>query len=108
MTHSAHAGNLEASHFFTVGANGALRFYPPNCHTQCTKHHKAEYHEDSPIPYTDWMRANVPELDWMDAHRKITIRYGQPVLREIEDLCKRDRLDEVQALIEILIKEAEG
>ena len=32
-------GQLECSHFFSVGSSPALRFYPPNAYTQCQKHH---------------------------------------------------------------------
>lgn len=106
MDHSGHAGNLEASHFFSVGANGSLRFYPPNVHCQCTKHHKAEFHNDNPLPYADWMRAHVPELEFMEQNRKRIIRYTQPIRDRIEELCKADRLDELQDLITSMILEA--
>lgn len=101
-----HAGNLECSHFFTVGGNGALRFYPPGAHTQCTSHHHAEFHNDNPLPYTRWMQVNVAELDWMEDHRKTIIRYSQPTLHAIAEYCKKDAMVQLQQFIEALIKEA--
>jgi hypothetical protein len=106
MTHSGHSGPLEASHFFTVKANGAMRFYPPCAHTQCTRHHKSEFHEDNPIPYVNWMGENVPEMDFMLAYRKVPVHYSQDDLRYIESECKQDRLEEVQTFIESKIKDA--
>lgn len=32
-------GQLECSHFYSVGSTPSLRFYPPNAYAQCSKHH---------------------------------------------------------------------
>ena len=32
-------GQLECSHYYTVGSSPSLRFYPPNAYAQCQKHH---------------------------------------------------------------------
>lgn len=103
MIHSDHRGNLEASHFFAVGSNSALRFYPPNVHCQCSKHHVAEYHNDNPMPYVDWMQENVTQFVWMERNRKKSIRYTQEVLQKIRMLSETDNLSELQTYIEELI-----
>lgn len=103
MSHSACAGKLEASHFFAVGGNSSLRFYPPNCHTQCTAHHQAEFHNNNPLAYTEWMQANVPQLEWMRVARKREIKYTQDRLKEILALCKSDQLEALALYIEALL-----
>lgn len=105
MYHSPHAGQLEASHFFTVGGNGAMRYHPDNCHTQCTKHHFSEYHMDNTLPYTRWMEKYVPNLEWMETHRKREVKYNQANLEVIADLCIHDKLRELKRFIESLIGE---
>lgn len=103
MTHSECSGNYEASHFFAVKSNGALRFYPPNVHTQCSRHHLAEYHNDNPLPYVEFMMG-LPELEWMEQVRKRTVKYSQETLATILSLCKADDLEGVKVLIERLIE----
>lgn len=66
-------GRLEASHFFGKGGNGGLRFYPPNIHGQCTKHH-FDHHQRNPLCYVCWMQENCPEeLKWMVNRRKYVV-----------------------------------
>lgn len=101
-----HNGNLECSHFFPVGGNGCLRFYPPNAHTQCSSHHVGEFHNGNTLPYGRWMEVNVSQLEWMEDHRKTIIRYSQPTLRIIADYCRRDCIYELTSFIETLIQEA--
>lgn len=105
MYHSPHAGQLEASHFFTVGGNAALRFHPDNCHTQCTKHHFSEFHLDNPLPYTRWMEKYIKNLEWMETHRKKTVKYNQANLEVIAELCINNKLRELKRFIESLIGE---
>ena len=96
-------GNLEASHFFGKGGNGCLRFYPPNIHGQCSKHH-FDHHQRNPLCYVKWMQENCPEeLEWMESARRRVVKYSQPVLRDIYDLARRGALDELTAYIRALI-----
>ena len=95
--------NLQASHFFSVGGNGALRFYPPNVHAMTAGEHRFGYHGSDTLTYTVWMQDNVPELPWMAKNRTKTIRYGQPFLRDILTLCKMDSVEELTQLIEKLL-----
>lgn len=104
MCHSEHAGPLQASHFFTVGGNGAMRFYPDNVHAQCAKHHHAEFHHDNPLPYARWMEANVQSFSWMEDNRKREIKYNQQVLAEILAYCQADELVELGLYIERHLK----
>jgi len=104
MYHSEHSGPLQSSHFFTVGANSALRFYPPCAHTQCMKHHYSEFHHDNPMPYARWMQENVPEFAWMEDNRKREIKYNQQVLEEILAYCLSDNLIELGFYIERHLK----
>jgi hypothetical protein len=104
MSHSEHSGQLQASHFFTVGGNGALRFYPPNVHAQCAKHHHNEFHHDNPMPYARWMQEHVQEFSWMEDNRKREIKYNQQVLSEILAYCMSDNLIELGFYIERHLK----
>lgn len=100
-----HSEKLEASHFFTVGANGSMRFYPPNVHCQCHKHH-SEYHNDSAIPYVLWMESNIDEMEYMQKNRKKTLHYSQSMLYSIKEMSERDDLDGIQVLIESMLEGA--
>ena len=97
-------GELECSHFFTVGSSPALRFYPYNAWTQCQKHH--HYHhtkrsEKDDWSYESWLRHNVcDELYWMKLHRHNYIKYTDELKAEIIRLCNEDRLEELKTLIE--------
>ena len=95
--------NPQCSHFFAVGGSGALRFYPPNAHTQTAGVH-INFHNRDVLPYTEWMQENVPQLDWMKTARKATIHYGQGSLTIIQSYCKEDRLTELTAYIYELIE----
>ena len=93
-------GQLEASHFFTTGANPALRFYPLNCYGQCSKHHW-NHHNKSARTYVEWMQNNhQKELEYMQTARNKFIKYDDELKAEIIRLCNADKLDELQKLIE--------
>ena len=94
-------GSLEASHFYTVGGNPALRFYPPNAWTQCSKHHW-NHHNKSAKTYVLWMQENkAKELEYMQSARSRYIKYDDETKAEIMRLCDEDRLDELQRMIEV-------
>ena len=96
-------GRLEASHFFGKGGNGGLRFYPPNIHGQCSKHH-FDHHQRNPLCYVRWMQENCPEeLAWMESARGKVVKYSQPVLEDIMGMARLGQLDELTAYIEALI-----
>ena len=93
-------GALECSHFYTVGGNPALRFYPMNAWTQCSKHHW-NHHNKSARTYVEWMRENKSkELNYMQSARSKFIKYTDGLKAEIVRLCDEDKLDELQKLIE--------
>jgi len=97
-------GELECSHFFTTGASPALRFYPMNAWTQCSKHHQRHHtlwKHDDPWNYKRWiMLDHFVEFDWMYRHRNSFIKYTDELKAEIIRLCNADKLDELQKLIE--------
>ena len=101
-------GQLECSHFFTVGSSPALRFYPPNAYTQCQKHHWKHHNVwtcDDPYSYDSFLLCNheqeVNQLVSM-AHRYI--KYTDDLKAEIIRLCNADKLDELKELIEEELK----
>ena len=78
------AGQLQASHFFPVGANSVLRFYPFNCFCQCAGHHFSHYNR-YPLFFAEWIKAKNPdELEFMRVAKNKTIRYNQTVLAEVD------------------------
>ena len=93
-------GELECSHFFTVGSSPALRFHPYNAWTQCRKHHW-NHHNKKLAFYEDWMMNNH-----LDEHTKLGqlshkyIKYTDELKAEIIRLCIEDRLEELKTLIE--------
>ena len=93
-------GQLECSHFYTVGANPTLRFYPPNAYTQCQKHHW-NHHNKKYTFYEMFLVAEHPQ-DWlkMQRLRHCIIRYTDELKAEIIKLCKEDKLDELTQRIE--------
>jgi uncharacterized DUF497 family protein len=95
------SGNLECSHFYAKGGNGSLRFYPPNCWTQCSRHH-FDFHNRNVMPYVDLMQ-NVDQAHWMKRARGCTIRYGQETLHMVVAYCKADDLDGLTDYVEGLI-----
>lgn len=94
------SGQLECSHFFTVGGNPSLRFYPPNAYTQCTKHHWNHHNKKMPF-YEDWLVYHHSE-DWlkMQTLRNKHLFYTDDLKAEIIKLCNEDKLDELTDLIE--------
>ena len=97
-------GQLECSHFYTTGANPALRFYPLNAYGQCSKHHW-NHHNKSARTYVEWMQNNhQKELEYMQTARNKFIKYDDDLKAEIIRLCNADKLDELQKLIEEKLK----
>jgi len=98
------AGHLTASHFYSVGGNGCLRFYPPNIHTQCFGHHGIHERNQDPVFYHYHMIANHLEaLEFMDGTRGSVVKYDQETLRHIKELADGDCLDTLREYIEMRI-----
>lgn len=96
-------GVYQCSHFFPVGGNSCLRFYPYNAFTQCAGHHLAHHNRD-PKFYTVWMQEHYQhELEWMESVRGKSLRYTQPILEQISDLCRNEQLRELAELIRGLL-----
>ena len=96
------SGQLQCSHYFPVGGNGGLRFYPFNAFPQCAGHH-ITWHQRNPLFYTRWMEINYPEeLIWMESVRGIPVRYTQEVLADIMELCRNDKVWELRDYIRSL------
>lgn len=95
-------GELECSHFFTVGSSPALRFYPYNAWTQCHKHHWNHHNKkESSDMYLNWLSEN----HWTESSNMVLIKnhyikYTDELKAEIIRLCNEDRLDELKELIE--------
>jgi hypothetical protein len=90
---------FQASHYFPVGGNGGLRFYPYNCFCQCAKHHNMHHHGNTDM-YPEWMRTHCPEeLEWMKSVCGRPVRYTQEVLREILAACKDDDCEKVRRIV---------
>lgn len=88
------AGCLTASHFYSVGGNGCLRFYPLNIFTQCFGHHGIHERNQDPVFYHAWMiEHNSGALEFMERVRGSVIKYDQETLRIIKDYAEEDRLD---------------
>ena len=93
------SGGLQCSHYYPVGGNSCLRFYPFNAYAQCAGHHLAHHNRD-PLFYTQWMQLNhAKELYWMESVRGKSVRYTQVVLNEIYTLCQADNLDGVAEVV---------
>lgn len=101
--YSSCAGSLQCSHFYTVGGNSALRFFPCNAHTQCAGHHIRHHHHD-PLFYARYMQAqHAEDLQLMERLRGKVCRYSQDVLERIFDFSKNDELKKLQNyIIELL------
>lgn len=99
-------GQLECSHFFSVGSSPSLRFYPPNAWTQCQKHHWNHHNrKESSEVYKNWLMENeVCQLILMDSYRHSYIKYTDELKAEIIRLCNDDKLDELKELIEEKLK----
>ena len=94
-------GQLECSHFFPVGSNPAIRFYPPNAYAQCQKHHW-KHHNDKKCScwYENWMKENhLEDYDKMILMRHKIIKYDDDLKSQIIKLCNEDKLDELTELI---------
>lgn len=103
-------GDLECSHFHSVGSSPALRFYPPNAYAQCQKHHwkhhnSKEWSDENYDRYFEWLEENHREkLEVMSALRSRYIKYTDDLKAEIIRLCNADKLDELKTLIEENLK----
>lgn len=97
-------GQLECSHFFSVGSSPALRFYPPNAYAQCQKHHWNHHNHTVPF-YLEWMENNRSYELWVMCKLKNKyIKYTDDLKAEIIRLCNADKLDELKELIEEELK----
>ncbi|MCR5725409.1 MAG: recombination protein NinG [Treponema sp.] len=97
------SGQLECSHFFSVGANPALRFYPPNAYTQCHVHHWRHHNKAEPF-YTDWMKKQHPaDFERMEKMRHRYIKYSNALKAEILQLCMFGQLDALTRLLDGLL-----
>lgn len=95
-------GELECSHFFTVGSSPSLRFYPPNAYAQCQKHHW-KHHNDRKwmYYYENWMKEwHLEDYCKMVVYKHKYIKYDDNLKAEIIRLCNEDRLEELKTLIE--------
>lgn len=98
------SGQLECSHFFSVGSSPALRFYPPNAYAQCQKHHFNHHNREVPF-YLNWISLNhFMEWQLMERLRHRYIKYTDDLKAEIIRLCNADKLDELKELIEENLK----
>ena len=95
-------GQLECSHFYTVGSSPALRFYPPNAYAQCQKHHWNHHNkEESAFTYENWITSfRINDYDKMSVLKNKYIKYTDDLKAEIIRLCNADKLDELKELIE--------
>lgn len=91
--------DLQASHFIARGGSGALRYYPPNVHSMTAGEHYT-FHNLDPLPYTEWMQANIPELAWMKRARKVSITWNQCDLEKIVSCCTMGAWRELTMYIE--------
>lgn len=93
------SGQLQCSHFYPVGGNSGLRFYPYNAFAQCAGHHMSHHNRD-PLFYSKWMQIHCPdELAWMESVRGVPVRYSQYVLSCIYESCKEDDLETVREIV---------
>lgn len=96
-------GGLQCSHFYPVGGNGGLRFYPENAYAQCAGHHFA-HHNRNPAFYHEFMELRPDELEWMQSVRGRPVRWTQETLRAIYDACRKDNLREVRRIVRKLLE----
>ena len=99
-------GQLECSHYLTVGSSPSLRFYPLNAYAQCQKHHWKHHNvTDGFIPYDKFLelehRADIGKL--YDLKNRY-IKYDDELKAEIIRLCNEDKLEELKKLIEENLK----
>ena len=99
-------GQLECSHFFTVGSSPAIRFYPPNAYAQCQKHHWNHHNkkESANVYYEYLLHFHFWYLTKMESLQHKYIKYTDELKAEIIRLCNADKLDELTRLIEENLK----
>jgi hypothetical protein len=96
--------NLQCSHYFTVGANGGLRFFPGNAYAFCAKCH-LKHHTDDPSFFHRWMiEHRGPALKRIEALKGSSVRYTQAVLEQIRAYCKSGELIPLEAYLEELME----
>ena len=97
-------GQLECSHFYSVGSTPGLRFHPANAWTQCTKHHWNHHNawkEEDSWSYTSYMKElHAEDLQNLESLRFKSIKYTDELKAEIISLCNADRLDDLRVLVE--------
>ena len=94
-------GQLECSHFYTVGACPSLRFYPLNAWTQCSRHHLNHHTAVGSRHYAMFMATeHLEEMKSMQPMKHKFIKYTDELKAEIIRLCNADKLDELKELIE--------
>ena len=101
-------GQLECSHFYTVGSSPSLRFYPPNAYAQCSKHHWKHHNvwtDDENWSYERFLENHhINDLIYIEEHGNRFIKYTDELKAEIIRLCNADKLDELKELIEENLK----
>lgn len=97
-------GQLECSHYHTVGSHPSLRFYPPNAYAQCQKHHWNHHNRKEPAlvnTYYHWIIGyHYNDVQKMEELKNRYIKYTDELKAEIISLCNADKLDELTELIE--------
>ena len=94
------AGPLTASHFYSVGGNGCLRFYPWNIFTQCLGHHGIHERNQDPAFYHRWMmKYHADELEWMETVRGRVFKYDQETLHTIKHYAETDDLEHLAMFV---------
>lgn len=97
-------GELECSHFYTVGSSPSLRFYPPNAYAQCQKHHWKHHNVWRPSDgwsYESHMKdLHGADVELMERLKNKCLKYTDELKAEIIRLCNEDRLEELKTLIE--------
>ena len=85
-------GQLEASHFYTVGSCPSLRFYPPNCYAQCQKHHFSHHNkwcDEDEWNYSSFLDKNhVEDYIYIEEHGNRYIKYTDELKELIEENLK--------------------
>lgn len=93
------SGSLQCSHFYPVGSNNSLRFYPHNAFGQCAGHHLS-HHNRNPAFYCRWITETYPDhVTFMENNRHKTVKYTQETLKKIYSFCINDQLEELETYI---------
>lgn len=99
------AGGIQCSHFYPVGSNNTLRFYPHNAYGQCAGHHLS-HHNRNPAFYCRWITETYPtQVSYMESVRHKTIKYTQEVLKTIYEYCITDNLDDLEYYLKELLND---